>query len=81
MAQMKRLGDLSSIMNGETLYLSFEESKKDEEKNLPSLSLGCGGSAAVVVLNTPVAAAAVNIWKEEEEKRGVRGMNAASALL
>ena len=52
--------------------------EKDEEKNLPSLSPGRGGSAAVVVLNTPVAAAAVDIWGEEEGKRGVRSGSAAA---
>ena len=48
-----------------------------KRKKFPSLSPGHGGSPAVVVLNTPVSAAAVNTWEEEEGQSGVRGGSAA----
>ena len=51
---------------------------KYEEKRSPSLLPGRGGLVAVVVLNTPVATDAVDIWGEEKRKRGFRGGSTAT---
>ena len=50
---------------------------KKRGENLPSFSLRRGGLTVVVVLNTPVTAATIEIWEEEEGKRRVRGGSTA----
>ena len=73
-------GYMEKVEEEEEEQLKGEEAggKKKTRKNLPSRSTGRGDSPAVAIITIPVAAAAVDVWEEEEGKRGVRGDSAVA---